>query len=327
MTPEVVLVASAGDTIGLGHVYRCRALAQALPDARLVLGPPKRWMEDITQGAVVVLDTLHGGNVAVTMSYVTALHERGARVAVIDSMPPDHYPETALGAGIPDLLITPYVAADRLRPEPPGGVWLKGGAYAILPAAFTEARGRIAAGSPDRVLVLCGGADPSALSPRIARALVSGHHPIDLVVGPQFATALVDELSGLARAHECLVLHRAPETILPLYLSARLVVGRPGLVRYEAAALGRPAVYLWEGGAYLDYFRAFRSAGIAEIHLAAESGGEAAFFDRLAQIAAANPAALPAVPHMPALSAIDLRGAARVVTALADLAAAARKRA
>lgn len=312
--PPAFLCPSTGEGVGLGHLHRCLALAEAMPGARVLKGAFPDWSDELAEGAVVVLDTLHHGNAAATMANVAALHGAGARVAVIDSMPPDHYPADAVGAALPDWLITPYLSADRMRPPPQAGQWLHGPRYAILPAAFAKARVELSARPTGRLLVTCGGVDPDGLSPRIAEVCAAGRHPVDIVIGPQFRAQDIAALEALAEAVPGLRLHRNLQSLLPFYLSAQAVIGRPGLIRYEAAALGRRGIYLWEGERYRTYFEAFRDTGVAEVYLS--PGEETAFFDRVSQIAQSDPSALPPVPHLAALKMVDAEGAARIARAL-----------
>lgn len=312
MTRPVIIAYSAGPRIGLGHLRRSHALAEAMPGAEVRQVEGFAWVSTVPSNAIVVLDTLHHGNAQSTVDYVAVLHRIGAYVAVIDSMPPDHFPEAASGDSAPDWLITPYVAAERLRPPPRSGTWLRGEEYAILPAAFARARGAVRREEPERILVACGGVDPGGLSLKLVRSCVLGWSSVDVVVGPYFACELRRALADVAVRYPCLRLHEAPETLLPLYANARLVIGRPGLTRYEAAALGRPSIYLWEGTEYLDYFRAFSASGIGEVFLTADPLGEASFFARIEAVMSNAPATLPPFPNREALDAVDALGACRV---------------
>ncbi|TBX21174.1 hypothetical protein [Nioella sediminis] len=332
MTPAIVLRASGGAGIGIGHLQRCAALAQALkgdvlvssperPDVMEELGLPAHgrlddagWIAALPEGAVVVLDTLHHGNAMATAADVATLKAAGHRVVVIDSMPPDHFTAPDPGC-LPDLLVTPYHAADKLRPPLPDTRWLAGSAYAILPEAYRHARAKAAAVKGEgAILVTCGGADPTGLSLGLARACARGVYPVDVVIGPQFAPDLVADLEALTTTCPQITLHRGLSSLIPLYLRARLVVGRPGLVRYEAACLGRRALYLWDHDEYRAYFEAFRDSGLAEIHFTADPGGKAAFFDRIATLVTSREPDLGLVSE--AADAVDGNGAARVAEAI-----------
>lgn len=344
--PRVALRCEATPAVGLGHAMRLLALARALPAAVLVAEgetlsrirslnpalpplreipaglPPGEWIERVEMADIgdVVLDTLHSGNARRTAAEVARLKRSGRRVTVIDSMPPDHFMPLAPGhraEGAPDLLVTPYVGASRLRPALDGVRWLHGPDYAILSPDFLSVRKAHAQPLlPKRILLTCGGSDPSGLSARVLSAF-QGDCAIDVVVGPMFSETLRDRLEGIAATMPRATLHRATDGLLGLLELAGWVVGRPGLTRYEAACLGRQALYLVEGQAYSDYYRAFAAAGLAEVYFADVEGGVAAFMARLNGIGSAS--ADVWAENAAARAHVDGQGAARVVRAIETL--------
>jgi UDP-2,4-diacetamido-2,4,6-trideoxy-beta-L-altropyranose hydrolase len=326
----VVLELAGGPGLGLGHLHRGLSLAQDLGAVRYALHPQARAdaiaigmdaglilrdRDVLPDGAVVVLDTLHHGNAGQTAARIAQLRARGHPVVVIDSMPPDHLPADTPHTA-PDLLITPYLNAGRLRP-PPACAWLHGAEYAILHPSYRAARAQGIRGAPDAVLVACGGADPSRLSCRIAALCADSRHPVDLVIGPQFDANLVADLRAIAARAPMLRLQDGLDPILPLYQRAAVVLGRPGLLRYETACLGRTGIYLWEGAQYLEYFTAMQDSGMAEIYLGTSPGGLAAFQDRIAALLAAPD--LPPVPQPRVQAIVDGLGALRVAKAVREL--------
>jgi UDP-2,4-diacetamido-2,4,6-trideoxy-beta-L-altropyranose hydrolase len=326
----VVLELAGGPGLGLGHLHRGLSLAQDLGAVRYALPPQAhadaiaigmdaglilRDRDALPDGAVVVLDTLHHGNARQTAARIAQLRARGHPVVVIDSMPPDHLPADA-PQNAPDLLITPYLNSGRLRP-PPACAWLHGAEYAVLHPSYRAARAQGMSGTPDTVLVACGGTDPSGLSRRIATLCAGCRHPVDLIIGPQFDAALVDDLHAIAARTPMLHLHDGLAPILPLYQRAAVVLGRPGLLRYETACLGRTGIYLWEGAQYLDYFTAMQDSGMAEIYLAITPGALAAFQDRIAALLAAP--VLPPVPQSRVQAMVDGLGGLRVAKAVREL--------
>lgn len=311
-----VLIASTGLDVGLGHKMRCAALAEFNPRSSVVDLETGGELPETLSGALVILDTLNAGNLGNTLRYVRELKDRNCAVAIIDSMPPDHFRPVGHNGPNPDWLVTPYLGAENLRPPPDAGAWLAGPRYAILPPAFLNARSAEDVSQADRILIACGGSDPTGLSLRIAEALEETQIPVDIIVGPHFSPALAAELQAFSEAHSAFRLTVEPDDILSLYLSARLVVGRPGLVRYEAAALGRPAVFLSEINRYQDYFRNFADAGLAEMHFSTDPAGEQSFFARLGDIARCGSEAMPTFPNTGAMATIDACGAKRVWEAL-----------
>lgn len=348
--PCVAFRVSAAPEVGLGHMVRCLVLSEHFDaplfvteaadiEGLIAMGAPRDRVIGLRKGediaacvglrghdvAAVIVDTLHAGNGAATDAEVAALISAGVHVTVLDSMPPDHYRDPPVGAPVPDLLVTPYLNAANLRPPTAARRWLAGARYAVLPNAYAAAR---AQPFPEdkRILVACGGADPDGLSARVARLLSDSDTPADIVIGPQFSASLVAELEGLAEAAPALSLHRGVRDLLSLHLASSVVVGRPGLLRYEVAALGRTGIYQWEGEAYLPYFEAFNASGIAEIHLAARPGGRARFEARVRELTRSDTLGQIACRNAAALAAVDGQGAGHIVAALqADLETLRRK--
>lgn len=343
--PHIAFRVAAAPRVGLGHVTRCLVLADVFDAALFVtdtagaeglasMGISRTRIIALADGATtaeglasypdvraVVVDTLNAGNTAATTADVEALVATGRHVTVIDSMPPDHFRDPADPDGVPDLLVTPYLRGGDLRPSPCARKWLAGAEYAVLPPAFREARLRPFPDEP-RILVACGGADPTGLSARIAGLLTAGNTPVDIVVGPQFAPNLFATLEQLVADHPHLYLHVGLRDLMPLYLGATVVVGRPGLLRYEAATLGRTGIYLWESEAYIPYFTALRDSGLAEIYFTALPGGSTGFDARVIELTDLTKLRQVSRMNMVAATAVDGGGAARIAEAIsAELAA------
>ena len=224
---------------------------------------------------------------------IGTLSKSPAVVGVIDSMPPDHYAGTDTPP--PDLLFTPYLNADRFHSTPNAAKWCYGPKFSVISreyAAIDPSDGWDAG----RVLVTCGGADPDGLSVKIAQQLAQADIPADIVVGPLFSATIRDELTTLAAENPNWALHHAPNSLAHLIGGAAFVVGRLGLTRYEAAALGRSGLYLSAGTAYRAYLEGFEAAGLARIFFDGDTDGTDRF---LAEIAALKGPSNPRVPFPP----------------------------
>lgn len=338
--PQIGLWAEAGPQIGLGHVQRMLALAEALRSegvhpvflssgvtqaALVARGLPAvdlRAPGDIVGLGALVVDTLWPGNAAATAVQVAGLAHTGLPVAVIDSMPPDHFVADPAGPP-PDLVITPYLGAEALRTPPAARRWLAGARYAILGAEYARLRAAAPVPEKPRLLVACGGADPEGLAPAIVAHLEARGWPqgpagalgVDVVIGPLFRAEHVARLHAAAAARPALRLHTAPPGLAPLIAQASLVVGRMGLIRYEAAALCRGGVWLQPSEDYRAYLRGFEVAGLAQVFHAADPGGTAKFLDAVATLAdraAAGHDALAAVFPQQAFARVAADGARRV---------------
>jgi hypothetical protein len=67
-----------------------------------------------------------------------------------------------------------------------------------------------------------------------------------------------------------------------------LVVGRPGLIRYEAAALGRNTILYSETDSYYEYYKTFSLGGMGKIFFERDRGGENCFLQELKQVASSG---------------------------------------
>lgn len=265
--------------------------------------------------AVITDINWHGNGTSASVEGA-ALAARGVQVAMIDSVPPDEYVDQP---NPPALIITPYLNARVLRPYPPNAPkWAAGARFAILSPDYAALRADLPTRS-DRILVTCGGSDPDGFSVQTVQALLGCRLPLDVVIGPLFDAATRARLAGLAQAHDQISLHDAPATLAPLIARAALVVGRAGLIRYEAASLGIYGLYLAGGDAYAEYFRRFTARGFAEIYQEGQNGGRAAYLQRLRALA--DPAARAPLMqrNAAAMAAVDGRGAANVIDAVLTL--------
>ncbi|MFV2053239.1 hypothetical protein [Aliiroseovarius sp. YM-037] len=335
-TPVFALRYDVSPAIGLGHLRRAFALSEELhhrgirhlhavtpeganvleaegfstPDTIVVDGQRADWINANSSITHVLTDICRAGNGEAAAQEIGNLSKSPAVVGVIDSMPPDHYAGTDTPS--PDLLFTPYLNADRFHSTPNAANWRHGPKYAVISreyAAIDSGNGWTAG----RVLVTCGGADPDELSVKIAQQLAQADIPADIVVGPLFSATIRDDLTTLAAENPNWALHHAPKSLAHLIGGAAFVVGRLGLTRYEAAALGRSGLYLSAGTAYRAYLEGFEAAGLARIFFDGDTNGTERF---LAEIAALkDPATRKSLfrPNRAAMQVVDGNGAANMI--------------
>jgi spore coat polysaccharide biosynthesis predicted glycosyltransferase SpsG len=242
------------------------------------------WAELQQSATHIVLDTLWNTNAVATREEVKQLNKASkAHISVIDSMPPDHF---ICSNCTVHALLTPYLDANKYRPAPPKKTqWLTGPEYSLLGADYAMYRQQDNSSNPPSILVSCGGSDTDQLTLAITKLLVKTGVTLNVVIGPLFEAILSSTLEKIAAHHTNLHLHHQPPSLAPLIAKTSLVIGRPGILRYEAAALGTSAVYLAKGHAYRDYYRGFTNSGIADIFFDTESNGQEHFAKHIKQLA------------------------------------------
>jgi spore coat polysaccharide biosynthesis predicted glycosyltransferase SpsG len=99
----------------------------------------------------------------------------------------------------------------------------------------------------DRVLVSCGGADPHRITPRVLRDLAAVDAKLDIrvIVGSLFTHGLREEIERLAReSHHRMTAIHAPANLAEHMLWCDAAICTSGLVKYELAAAGTPALLI-----------------------------------------------------------------------------------
>jgi spore coat polysaccharide biosynthesis predicted glycosyltransferase SpsG len=252
VTLRALLAPDCGRGVGLGHLERMLALADALqPDvsASMILpeGDPvlRRRVEDRGHTVVVapgdtatrveaVAATTRSVDFLVLDGYVfdVDLQHRlreCARLTVVDDL------------GLPtacDLAVNPSPGGERF---PPVGAraFLGGADYALLRAAFIEARERrIRSGRASRsVLVSTGATDLDGIAGRVSDELLERDRSVEVVrvIGPDVRGVPGTDLTRL----HVLV---APTSLAAALAQATVYVGAAGTTAVQAACVGVPAV-------------------------------------------------------------------------------------
>ena len=261
--PRILFRVDGSASLGMGHVYRSLAIADALrqssrADVAFLMSA------DHSQGLVTVSRSGYPVRVVGDLKLETYLeHIRDyAPEILINDLP--HLDDTYLRAlshlgattvnlvdTLDDLDVTEHYAQvivsvmndDRETPEGFYG----GPAYAILRSHFrdlgTEKEIRV---EPHRVLLSFGGSDPQGLTLKAARALQGLPAGIEIVAvaGPAFSYRAEFEALAKTLARRVPLIHQAEGHIADLMFDADVVVGSGGMSVYEIAALGSPGIVL-----------------------------------------------------------------------------------
>lgn len=279
--PRILFRADGGSAIGMGHVYRSLAIADALrqasrADVAFLMNAAH------AQGIAAVSRAGYPVRVAGDGRAETQLeHIRDFAPAILindlPSLEPAYLRSLAhLGCTtvnlvdtLDDLEVTEHykqviVSVMNDDRETPEGFY-GGPAYAILRSHF-QGRAKELRDEPELVLLSFGGSDPQGLTLLAARALAGLPERIGIVAvaGPAFSFAA--ELAGLLDTlpRKLTVIREAGGHIADLMQDADLVVCSGGMTVYEIAALGTPGVVLSQNAREDQRMRSFARNGTIE---------------------------------------------------------------
>lgn len=318
-----------GDPVmGMGHVYRCLALSQALqarfPDADIVL-----LMDDGAEGKALARDAFPGEVLGLRLGEtpapacdvlvvdrlqmpppaMSALRDGAAFVVSLDDVGPGRWlADLAVGAlYLPQCPQPPEsrtVAADGLA------MLAIGAAFAATPYAVRE--------TVSDLLLTQGGSDTYGLVPELARALapwLTAHPGVTLHVhtGPAFRhdAALEAALAPLPRVER----HRRVPDLAALYAGMDMAVAAAGVMTCEMAAVGVPLIVVTGEEKELETAAMLEQAQAARVVGRWDGGAGAAVAMEVAALAG-DAAARRALSDA-ARRAVDGRGLERLIDLIA----------
>ncbi len=256
------------------HESYAIALALGVPQCQLVGFDSKfgenDWIRQIPELTHVITDFCHHENLSLCTTINEILQSKQLNVAVIDSMPPDHFQGDK--NTIPSIVVTPYLDANRLRETPLCKNWLVGVQFAILDSNYLTIRQTLNGGSltaGDYVLVCCGGSDRNKISEYILTIFLQNKVPetkLKLVVGNMFEENRVKSIKKIADQNkDCISLVFNRNNIADLIYRCGVLIGLVGLIRYESACLGKPSFLVQSHNNFEHYLRNFHNAGLGKI--------------------------------------------------------------
>ena len=218
MTGTVVIRFDVSSSIGTGHLRRAIALGDELVKRQIShyfvtpnesvtsaieLGVQERnlvgfstelgekdWIQRIPNLTHVITDFCHHERLNSGSAINEILQSKRLNVAVIDSMPPNHFQGD--NDTVPSIVVSPYLDAESLREPPTCNNWVAGVQYAILDSNYLNIRqslNRESVTAGNYILVCCGGSDPNQMSEYILQVLLQNKVPkvnVKIVVGNLF---------------------------------------------------------------------------------------------------------------------------------------------
>ncbi len=287
--------------LSLGHVFRCLALAREFRDRYSIA--PTFMMKDLEAGVRVVEDAgFEVQRLAVEIDEDTVTGEiiRRPETAIVFDLPG---PPRSTFQRLADARKRIIVIED-LRSSPNGPELTVNGnvafaqdcsaatsaearcflgpKYAVLGHEFDRSLERTTTKRVEKILVTCGGSDPTGLTVKIIGMLndCSTDAVISVALGPGFSDdgALRDIVRDSAIRYE---FHRNVDDLGSLMRDAGFAVATAGRTAYELAATGTPTLLIPSIDHEETAARAFSAAGCA---LTISLGGHGDFPDAFARM-------------------------------------------
>ena len=331
----------AGGSIGFGHLRRCVAIAV---QAQL-LGAQVEFNlcgiaasgcglvevagflcrnapAELLPGTVVLVDRVHSATLRqpnALIADISRWRKQKVLVALIDGAGEDALRRQRAGLEA-HLLIAPY-AGERAEEYGRARV-LAGPEFAPLAAEYEDREAGPTRAQGSRILVTCGGSDPSGITALIVEGLSTIQSEVlevRVVLGPGFEAAYCARLTEMGRNSA----HTFEWVGTPTSLASHMhwcdvAVATSGLTKYELAAAGTPAILISpddiHARANVPFTKLGTAADLGSIQRATPAKVASAVRDLL------NNAERRAAMARAGQVAIDGHGASRIAKALRELA-------
>ena len=303
---------------------RRSAISLGIPENLLVDFDPELgesdWVRKIPGLTHVITDFCHSEHIFPNKTLGNILRAKETVTAVIDSMPPFHYQSDE--NSIPSLLVTPYFEANKLRDTPKCGAWLAGVEFAILDKIYPNLHSSLCKSSLKQgnfALICCGGSDPHQLSEYIVQTIFERHSPnvdIMLIIGNYFSQSRIIEFKKLARRnskHLSLIFNK--NNIADLINDCGALIGSVGMIRYEAACLGKPSFLVQNNSNHERYLKNFNRAGLGNIYFLQNRMERIAFESTVKKLSSRDSFFSSCKPNTQAFDVVDGNGVKRVLDA------------
>ena len=351
MSVSVAIRFDVSSTIGSGHLRRsivfgkilnqrnikhCFVTEKSSIDAAITLGVPKHallgfdievgesdWTKKLPDLDIVIVDFCHQEHRSSDLTVESIQNSSKASITVIDSMPPHHY----LGSSnsVVSYVITPYLDAQHLRTEPQCTNWITGVQYSILEESYSLIHKQMKLDelrSGNFILLCCGGSDPNRNTEYILRKFADEPNlqvEVKVVVGQLISTSRVKVLKKLAAKHpRNISLIFDCHNISKLIAECGVVIGSVGLIRYEAACLGKPSYLIQNTPNYQNYLRNFHNKGLGNIYFLQNERERIAFEAKVQSLCTVEGLAEINKPNQIGFDFVDGCGAQKIVDLLLE---------
>ena len=257
--------------LGLGHVYRCLNLARVFPDnvnVRFLMREYQSVNELVEKEFPVELIDASGRNelektlnvikefkpdvvitdmLRPTEAYLESIKQKGMYLISIDDLNETNF--------CSDIIINGTIVRKYWDYKNSVGKVLTGPKYIILNRNFPLAhkKDRIINKSVKAIMVSMGGSDPGILAPRVLKALdrIRGDFDVILVKGSAYRDdGQLDE--AIKNFSKKLTTMQNVENMAELMFSCDLAITSAGIIVYELACTGTPAIVLSQVESQID---------------------------------------------------------------------------
>lgn len=200
-------------------------------------------------------------NIDVTRALFQSFRQTSGNLILVDAVGSQGLVSSLLELPV-DVVAIPYIGAFATG----GTRWrtLAGAQYAVLGEVYSDLPPRRQRHFGERVLVTCGGADPTRLTARVLKALGQISRPVltRVIIGPLFDSTLTADIEAIAAVSPTQVdLVRSPDALVDHMLWCDIAVSTTGLTKYELAASATPSILASIDTAHYVANRAFAAIG------------------------------------------------------------------
>ena len=282
----------------------------------------KDWIQRLPNLTHVITDYCHHeyDHSSTYSSVANIFKQKRVFVAVIDSMPPYQFQSKLHEA--PSIVVTPYLDADKFRTAPACQNWLAGIDYVILDKEYSILHDKFdsSLSAGNYILICCGGSDPNHFSKYILSELLKECQPqvhTKVVVGNLFDDVHVNSLHSIASQYpQVISLESDRNNISDLVANCGILVGTVGLIRYEAACLGKPSFLILCNSDHENYLRNFHKSGIGSIYFMQNESERKHFQSIIRHLCRLDSFSEKCKPNLRAFHSVDGRGVKRILDAL-----------
>ena len=256
---KVCILTEGGRERGLGHVVRCRAIADALEEVGVqasfilegddspeaILAPfrweSREWIADpaslvgaVDRDTIVVVDSL-----TITQQGCRTIEEAFARTTFIDDYQRHHYLHSLVVDWTIGIEKDPSYAARKQRPEVE---YLLGAKYTALRKEFWDIPEKHIATGIGNILLTFGGSDIRNLTAPVLRAVIENYPNVhkSVVVGHGYTNAAA--IDDARDANTQIIYKPTTAEMVEAMLAADVAICGGGQTLYELARVGVPTV-------------------------------------------------------------------------------------